>query len=45
MAGTADEEADRNNNGIIDAIDDTLQLLQILKKKARKKKKTLPTLK
>jgi len=31
MAGTADEVEDRNKNGIIDAIDDTLQLLEILK--------------
>lgn len=27
MAGTADENADRNGNGIIDAIDDTLDLI------------------
>ncbi|MFT4686144.1 MAG: enterochelin esterase-like enzyme [Neolewinella sp.] len=39
MAGTADEEADRNNNGIIDAIDDTLQLLQILKEKGQEEEK------
>ena len=30
-AGTKDEEADRNNNGIIDAIDDTLDLIAALK--------------
>lgn len=30
MAGTDDETADRNNNGIIDAIDDSLQLLHLL---------------
>lgn len=30
MAGTADETADRNKNGIIDAIDDTLQLMSLL---------------
>lgn len=32
-AGAKDETADRNNNGIIDAIDDTLDLLNELKKK------------
>ena len=31
QAGTLDETSDRNNNGIIDAIDDTLQLIDILK--------------
>ena len=31
--GTQDETADRNNNGIIDAIDDTLGLIQELKNK------------
>lgn len=31
QAGTADEEADRNNNGVIDAIDDTLDLIKALK--------------
>ena len=30
MAGTDDETADRNNNGIIDAIDDTLDLISEL---------------
>ena len=30
-AGTNDETADRNNNGIIDAIDDTLDLIETLK--------------
>ena len=30
MAGTADEEGDRNNNGVIDSIDDTLQLMALL---------------
>jgi enterochelin esterase-like enzyme len=39
MAGTADEASDRNNNGIIDAIDDTLQLMQVLKEKGRKEDK------
>ncbi len=29
-AGTKDETADRNNNGIIDAIDDTLDLIKVL---------------
>lgn len=33
MAGTEDETADRNHNGIIDAIDDTLQLVALLEKK------------
>lgn len=33
MAGTEDEAADRNNNGIIDAIDDTLQLMAALARK------------
>lgn len=31
--GTLDETADRNNNGIIDAIDDTVSLIEELKKK------------
>lgn len=31
--GTQDETADRNNNGIIDAIDDTISLIAELKKK------------
>ncbi|OAV42931.1 esterase family protein [Lewinella sp. 4G2] len=33
MAGTDDETSDRNNNGIIDAIDDTLQLMAALTEK------------
>jgi len=33
QAGTLDETADRNNNGIIDAIDDTLGLIEELEKK------------
>ena len=33
QAGTEDEEADRNNNGVIDAIDDTLDLMKELKAK------------
>ncbi len=32
QAGTEDETSDRNNNGIIDAIDDTLDLMKELKK-------------
>ena len=32
-AGTADETEDRNNNGIIDAIDDTMDLIKILEEK------------
>lgn len=32
QAGTKDEEGDRNNNGIIDAIDDTMDLMAALKK-------------
>lgn len=31
QAGTEDEDSDRNGNGIIDAIDDTLQLMELLK--------------
>ena len=30
QAGTMDEKEDRNNNGIIDAIDDTLDLIKVL---------------
>ena len=33
QTGTADETEDRNNNGVIDAIDDTLDLINILKAK------------
>ena len=36
-AGTNDEKSDRNNNGIIDAIDDTLDLMSELEKKGYKK--------
>ena len=36
MAGTADEESDRNHNGVIDAIDDTLQLMALLQQKGLK---------
>jgi iron(III)-enterobactin esterase len=35
-AGTNDETSDRNNNGIIDAIDDTLDLMKELDKKGYK---------
>ncbi len=34
--GTQDETADRNNNGIIDAIDDTISLIEELKRKGYK---------
>ncbi len=33
QAGTKDEAADRNNNGVIDAIDDTLDLMKELRQK------------
>jgi enterochelin esterase-like enzyme len=33
QAGTKDEECDRNGNGVIDAIDDTLDLIHVLKAK------------
>lgn len=36
-AGTNDEKSDRNNNGIIDAIEDTLDLISELEKKGYKK--------
>lgn len=35
--GTMDETADRNNNGIIDSIDDTLALIEELEKKGYRK--------
>ncbi len=38
QTGTEDEQADRNNNGIIDAIDDTLDLIKELKKLGYDKK-------
>ena len=31
QCGTLDEEEDRNNNGVIDSIDDTLDLISTLK--------------
>jgi iron(III)-enterobactin esterase len=37
-AGTNDEQSDRNNNGIIDAIDDTLDLMKELEKKGYQNK-------
>lgn len=39
MAGTEDETEDRNNNGIIDAIDDTLQLMDLLTDKGKQEGK------
>lgn len=36
MAGTADEESDRNNNGVIDSIDDTLHLMALLQQRGLK---------
>lgn len=35
QAGTKDEDGDRNQNGIIDAIDDTLQLMALLRQKGQ----------
>ena len=40
-AGTEDEESDRNHNGIIDAIDDTLDLINELEKKGYQKNKEI----
>jgi iron(III)-enterobactin esterase len=40
-AGTNDEKSDRNNNGIIDAIDDTLDLIKELENKGYKNDKDL----
>ncbi len=40
-AGTNDEQSDRNNNGVIDAIDDTLDLMSELEKKGYNKDKDL----
>lgn len=36
QAGTKDEEEDRNGNGVIDAIDDTLHLIEDIRKKGYK---------
>jgi len=38
QAGTQDEDGDRNHNGIIDAIDDTLQLMDLLREKGQPEK-------
>lgn len=40
-AGTNDEKSDRNNNGIIDAIEDTLDLVSELEKKGYEKNEDL----
>ena len=40
-AGTNDEKSDRNNNGIIDAIDDTLDLMTELEQKGYDKNKDI----
>ena len=40
-AGTLDETMDRNNNGIIDAIDDTITLIDELEKKGYNRKKDI----
>jgi len=37
QTGTQDEESDRNQNGIIDAIDDTLDLIRLLETKGYRK--------
>lgn len=39
--GTQDETADRNNNGVIDAIDDTLSLIDELEKKGYDREKDI----
>ena len=41
QAGTEDETADRNNNGIIDAIDDTLDLIEVLHAKGYHKNRDM----
>ena len=41
QTGTHDEQEDRNNNGIIDAIDDTLDLISTLKKLGYKEEKDI----
>jgi len=41
QAGTKDEESDRNKNGIIDAIDDTLQLIEALKELGYEQKRDI----
>ena len=39
QTGTQDEVSDRNNNGIIDSIDDTLGLIEELEKKGYQREK------
>lgn len=39
--GTKDETADRNNNGVIDAIDDTVSLIEELENKGYNKHKCI----
>lgn len=41
QAGTEDEKSDRNKNGVIDAIDDTLHLIEALKKQTYQKNKDI----
>jgi len=41
VTGSLDETADRNNNGVIDSIDDTLDLIEELKKKGYDRKKDI----
>lgn len=41
MTGSLDETADRNNNGIIDSIDDTLDVIKELEKKGYDKEKDI----
>lgn len=41
QAGTDDEQADRNNNGIIDAIDDTMDLIKALESLGYDRKKAI----
>ena len=38
QAGTEDEASDRNGNGVIDAIDDTVQLVELLKERGQMEK-------
>jgi hypothetical protein len=42
--GTLDETADRNNNGIIDAVDDTVSLIDELETKGYHRKKQIKLL-
>lgn len=41
QAGAMDEESDRNRNGIIDSIDDTLDVMQCLERKGYRKSKNM----